>query len=174
MAKPKYSRAAFLAAVLLLLLTGCAKSDTGQESGMAPESGQEEGLSSNTDDDTAGTDDIMRIKVSAENAEVIFELNNSSASKSFYEQLPITVSVENYSTNEKIFSPSEKLDVSDVWEGSCLAGSIAYFSPWNNVAMYYGDAPEYRGLYPMGSAVAGAEKIGELSGSITAAAYTEK
>lgn len=63
--------------------------------------------------------------------------------------------------------------MSNVWGGSCPAGSIACFSPWNNVAMYFGDAPEYDGLYPMQNAVYGVEKIGELAGNITVTAYTE-
>lgn len=75
--------------------------------------------------------------------------------------------------NEKVFEPSQKLDVSNVWEGSCPTGSIAYFSPWNNIAMYYGDAPEYKGLYPMGTAMAGVEQIGELAGRVTITAYPE-
>lgn len=173
MAKRKYRYMAVFFAVVfqLLLFAGCTSSNTGQKISMDSGSRQEESLSSNNSDEK--TEDVMRIKVSSANAEVIFELNNISASKSFYDQLPLTVSVQNYSTNEKIFELSQKLDVSNVREGSCPAGSIAYFSPWNNVAMYYGDAPEYKGLYPMGTAVYGAEKIGELTGSITIMIYTE-
>ena len=175
MAKRKYRYMAVFFAVVfqLLLFTGCTFSNTDQNGSNNLESKQEEGLPSNSSDDTAKAEDVMKIKVSSEHAEVIFELNDSSASKSFYEQLPLTVSVENYGKNEKVFEPSQKLDVSNVWEGSCPTGSIAYFSPWNNIAMYYGDAPEYKGLYPMGTAVDGAGKIGELAGSVTITAYTE-
>lgn len=169
----KYMAVFFVVVFQLLLLTGCTFSNTGQKSDMDSGNRQEESLSSNIGDDTVKVEDVMRIKVSSENAEVIFELNESSASKSFYEQLPLTVSVENYSTNEKIFELPQKLDISNVWEGRCPKGSIAYFSPWNNVAMYYGDAPEYKGLYPMGTAVEGIEKIGELTGNLTITAYTE-
>ncbi|MDE7389802.1 MAG: hypothetical protein K2M82_02530 [Lachnospiraceae bacterium] len=157
----------------LLLFTGCDFSATEQESDIDMGIEQEESISPDSHDDAEKEEIVMKIKVSSENTEVVFELNNSSASKSFYGQLPLTVSVENYGENEKIFELSQKLDVSNVWEESCPAGSIAYFSPWNNIAMYYGDAPEYSGLYPMGKAVVGAEKIGELSGTITVTAYAE-
>ena len=78
----------------------------------------------------------------------------------------LTVVVENYSNNEKIFQPPKKLDCSSVQEGDCPVGSIAYFSPWNNICMYYGNAPRYSGLYVMGKAVKGAGQIGKLSGQI--------
>ncbi len=175
MTKRKYGYLAVLFAVMfqLLFFTGCNFSNTEQKSVINTENKNEESLTSNSRDDTTKSDDVLKIKVSSENAEVIFELNDSSASKSFYSRLPLTVFVENYGKNEKVFELTQTLDISDVWEGSCPTGSIAYFSPWNNVAMYYGDAPEYSGLYPMGTAVDGAEKIGELTGNITVTAYTE-
>ena len=80
--------------------------------------------------------------------------------------MPLTVAVENYSNIEKIFQPPKKLDCSSVQEGDCPVGSIAYFSPWNNICMYYGNAPRYSGLYVMGKAVKGAGQIGKLSGQI--------
>ncbi len=169
MEKRKYRYIVLFFAVVfpLLLFVGCASADVDSESV------RDEIRPSNTLDDTMKTEDIMKIKVSSGNVEVIFELNDSSASRSFYGQLPLIVSVGNYSTNEKVFELPQELDISDVWEGSCPSGSIAYFLPWNNIAMYYGDAPEYKGLYPMGTAVDGAGNIEELTGSITITAYTE-
>ena len=93
-------------------------------------------------------------------------LNDTSVSRSFYAQLPLTVAVENYSNNEKIFQPSKKLDCSNAQEGACPVGSIAYFSPWNNVCMYYGDMSRYSGLYVMGKAVSGTEQIRNIKGKV--------
>ena len=105
----------------------------------------------------------MKMRVASGNIEVIFELNNTSAAKSLYNQLPLTIDVENYGGNEKIFYP-EKLDCSDVIEGDCPAGTPAYFSPWGNVVMYYAPASEYPGLYILGETTKGAGNIGRLSG----------
>ena len=171
--KYRYTAVFFAAVFQLLLLTGCTFSNTDQNGSIDSEIREEEALPSNSNDDTVKAENVMKIKVTSETAEVIFELNDSSASKSFYGQLPLTVTVENYGKNEKVFEPSQKLDVSNVWEGSCPTGSIAYFSPWNNIAMYYGDAPEYKRLYPMGTAMAGVEQIGELAGRVTITAYPE-
>ena len=107
----------------------------------------------------------MRIRVAAGDLEVVFALNSTSAAASLYDQLPLTVEVENYSNNEKIFYP-EKLDCTNVIEGACPVGTLAYFSPWGDVVMYYGAASQYPGLYLLGEAVEGADNIGKLSGRI--------
>ena len=108
----------------------------------------------------------MKIKVVANGKEIVFALNDTSVSRSFYAQLPLSVDVENYSNNEKIFQPPKKLDCSKAQEGACPVGSIAYFSPWNNVCMYYGDMSRYSGLYVMGKAVSGTEQIRNIKGKV--------
>lgn len=163
----------FVFVLQLLLLSGCGFLKAEQKTDVDTETDNKETAGADSQDESMKAGNVMRIKVSSKDVEVIFELNDSSVAKSFYEQLPLTVSVENYGNNEKIFEPSKKLDTGNVWEGSCPTGSIAYFSPWNNIAMYYGDAPEYQGLYPMGNAVDGAENIGELEGDITVTADVE-
>jgi len=44
---------------------------------------------------------------------VTFQLNDSKAAKELYEQLPLSLAVQDYSDNEKIFYPPKALDVSD-------------------------------------------------------------
>ena len=111
-------------------------------------------------------DTNLKIKVVANGKEIVFALNDTSVSRSFYAQLPLTVAVENYSNNEKIFQPPKKLDCSKVQEGACPVGTIAYFSPWNNVCLYYGDMSRYPGLYVMGKAVSGTEQIRNITGKV--------
>ena len=112
-------------------------------------------------------DDKMRIQVSDGSQAIVFELNDTPVAKSLYDQLPITVDVENYSNNEKIFYPPTALSVTGGWEGDCPVGTLAYFSPWKNVVMYYGAASRYSGLYLLGSAIEGKDRIRDLSGKIT-------
>lgn len=109
----------------------------------------------------------MQVKVTDGTNEIIFQLNDSSAARNLYDQLPLTVEVENYGSNEKIFYPPATLDTSDVVEGGGPMGTLAYFSPWGNVVMYYGSFGSYPGLYIMGEAAKGAEHIQSLSGTIT-------
>lgn len=108
----------------------------------------------------------LRISVSDESRTVVFELNGSPASRSLYDELPLTADVENYGGNEKIFYPPKKLDTARGVEGGGGAGDLAYFSPWGNVVMYYGSYGAYPGLYRLGRAVSGAELISSLRGTI--------
>lgn len=109
-----------------------------------------------------------RINVTDGTHSVTFELNETSAAQSLYNMLPMTREVQNYSTNEKIFYPEPDISYSsDCIEGACPAGTLALFSPWGNVVMYYGAASQYSGLYILGNAVEGADQISELTGNIT-------
>lgn len=109
----------------------------------------------------------LKIRVSGNDQVAVFELNDSRAARSLYEQLPLTVQVENYGGNEKIFYPPQKLETEDthLTDGG-EAGGLAYFAPWNDVVMYYGSFGPYSGLYELGAAVSGSEVIEKLSGEI--------
>lgn len=111
--------------------------------------------------------DILRIRVSDHNHMVMFEVNDSMAVRSLYKQMPLTVHVENYGSNEKIFYCPEKLEIGDtpLTKGG-EAGGLAYFAPWGNVVMYYGSFGPYSGLYELGKAVFDSAAIGKLSGEI--------
>lgn len=112
------------------------------------------------------TEGTMQMTVSDGTHEVIFQLNDSNASKSLYAQLPLEIAVENYGGNEKIFYP-QPLDTSNtplLQSGS--VGTLAYFAPWDDVVMYYSECGAYSGLYVLGEAVSGAEYISQLSGTL--------
>lgn len=113
------------------------------------------------------TSDAMKIRVSDGTNTITYELNETSAAKSLYQTLPLEVTVENYSNNEKIFYPPTAVSYgSDCIEGDCPAGTLALFSPWGNVVMFYGAASRYSGLYILGKAIEGAANIRNLTGTI--------
>ena len=162
-----------------VMFAGCASADTktanNNGSASAPQKTEEASgavkkeaaeTKENREKGTAMPATNMKIKVVANGKEIVFALNDTSVSRSFYAQLPLSVDVENYSNNEKIFQPPKKLDCSKAQEGACPVGSIAYFSPWNNVCMYYDDMSRYPGLYVMGKAVSGAEQIRNITGNV--------
>ncbi len=80
----------------------------------------------------------------------IYELNDGTAAASLYEQLPITVEVEDYSTNEKIFYPDQALDTSGAPLAAAGAGTLAYYEPWGDVVFFYGDYSENPSLFEIG------------------------
>ena len=115
----------------------------------------------------AGRETAMKIQMKANGHTIVFELNDSPAAESLYSQLPMTVQVENYSDNEKIFYPPNALEIGDTpLTAGGGEGGLAYFSPWGDVIMYYGDFGSYGGLYDLGRTVTGSEWIQDLSGGI--------
>ena len=101
---------------------------------------------------------------------VVCELNDGTAADSLYEQLPLTIQVEDYSTNEKIFYPPQPLDTSDSPLAQAGAGTLAYYEPWGDVVFFYDDYNENPSLFELGQVISGGELIGEMSGTITISA----
>lgn len=108
----------------------------------------------------------MQISVQANEKTTIFELNNGKAAKDFYDQLPLTIDVENYSNNEKIFTPPQKLDTTNTPMANAKSGTLAYYAPWGDVVMFYASFGSAGGLYELGNAVSGGEHIKNMSGTI--------
>lgn len=114
-----------------------------------------------TDEETA-----MQIQVEANGNTTVFTLNDSQAARELYDQLPLTIEVENYSNNEKIFYPPEELDVSDAPSANGGVGTLAYYAPWGDVVIFYGDFGSAGGLYELGHVVSGSKFIEAMSGTI--------
>jgi hypothetical protein len=109
----------------------------------------------------------MKISVKASGNTTVFELNNSPAARDLYAQLPLSLTVENYSDNEKIFYPAKKLNTTDTppADGG-RAGTLAYYAPWGDVVMFYGGFRSAPGLYELGQVTSGSEYIPQMSGTI--------
>jgi hypothetical protein len=108
----------------------------------------------------------MKINVKANGNTTVFKLNNSRAAKELYAQLPLSITVENYSSNEKIFYPPKKLNTTDTPLSDARAGTLAYYAPRGNVVMFYGSFGSAVGLYELGHAISGSEYIQGMSGTI--------
>jgi hypothetical protein len=108
----------------------------------------------------------MQISVKSNGKITMFELNNSPAARELYTQLPLTVPVEDYSSNEKIFYPPKKLNTTDTPRADARAGTLAYYAPWGDVVMFYESFGSAAGLYELGHAVSGSENIRGMSGAI--------
>lgn len=109
---------------------------------------------------------VMKICVKANGNTTVFELNNSQAAQGLYAQLPLSIKVEDYSNNEKIFYPPGKLDTTDTPKANARAGTLAYYAPWGDVVMFYKEFGSASGLYELGHAISGSEHIQVMSGTI--------
>ena len=81
---------------LVLLMTGCTK--TSDE----PTNESNENATENINTE----DKKMQIEVKGNGKMIVYELNDSQAAKDLYAQLPLSMEVENFSTNEKVFYAS--------------------------------------------------------------------
>lgn len=111
--------------------------------------------------------EARQISVQFGENQIICELNEGTAADSFYEQLPLTIEVEDYSTNEKIFYPPQPLDTGDSPLAQAGTGTLAYYEPWGDVVFFYGDYNENPSLFELGQVISGAEMISEMSETIT-------
>ena len=108
-----------------------------------------------------------QISVTCGDTQVVYALNDSPAAQSLLSQLPLTVEVEDFSTNEKVFYPPQKLDTTDTPLAEGGAGTLAYYAPWGDVVLFYDSFSANGSLYELGEAVSGVENIGQMSGTIT-------
>lgn len=163
---------------LLLSVPGCAVPDSDstdpQQNTAETESESQRATESPSEDADAIKQEVatMRISVKSEEYEIVYELNDSKAARELYAQLPLTTEVEPFSNNEMTFYP-EKLDVADAPFSDGEPGSLSYYAPWGDVVMFYAPCAPNNSLYELGKAVAGAEHIENLSGTITVSAAEE-
>ena len=149
-----------LALIAVLVFAGQAMAD-GQSVGRS-------GAAQFAKDESNASEDqgAMKVRVTANSKTTVFELNNSQAAKDLYAQLPLSIKVENYSDNEKIFYPPKKLNTSDAPQADARAGTLAYYAPWGDVVMFYENFGSARGLYELGHALSGSEHINGMTGTI--------
>lgn len=108
----------------------------------------------------------MKISVESNGKTIVFELNDSDASKEFLNQLPLKIKVEDYASMEKIFYPPNKLSTSNTPLANAKKGILAYYAPWGDVVMFYKDFGSAGGLYELGFVTSGIDDIKTLSGTI--------
>ena len=150
-------------------------SDTGTSSAVLEQSESSESLEVSSVDEVSSDIDIAeepentfrQISVQFGENTVVYELNDGTAADSLYEQLPLTIEVEDYSTNEKIFYPPQPLDTDNSPLAQSGAGTLAYYEPWGDIVFFYGDYNENPSLFELGQAVSGGDLVSGMSGTIT-------
>ncbi|TMV78763.1 hypothetical protein FGG78_26350 [Thioclava sp. BHET1] len=70
--------------------------------------------------------------------------------------LPMTLDLRDFHGVEKIADLSQRLTIAGApGHHAPAAGDIAYYAPWGNLALFYGDAGMAAGLVPLGRFNAG-------------------
>lgn len=109
------------------------------------------------------------IEVRSGETVVTYALEDNAAADALLAQLPLTIEIEDYSTNEKIFYPPQALETTGAPAASGGAGVLAYYAPWGDVVLFYDGFSENASLFALGRAVSGAESIRDLTGTVTVA-----
>ncbi len=109
------------------------------------------------------------IEVRSGETAITYALEDNAAADALLAQLPLTIEIEDYSTNEKIFYPPQALETAGAPAASGGAGVLAYYEPWGDVVLFYDDFSENASLFALGRAVSGAESIRDLTGTVTVA-----
>lgn len=167
------------AAALLLSLSLAACSQKAPESlPEAPVSSKIESAatesSSSLEETPPTVPEKLLVQIQTANGDaILFQLNDSTAASSLYQQLPLTVDIEDYADSEKIFYPPERLDISNTPLAKGPAGTLAYYEPWGDVAFFYADCNGASGLYELGEAMSGTDLLPTLSGEIRITAVEE-
>ncbi|WHY95392.1 cyclophilin-like fold protein [Peribacillus simplex] len=111
----------------------------------------------------------IRIKLSFNKEEVLVRMYDNPASRDFLDQLPLTVTFEDYVGKEKISILQKKLAADNIQsENQPKKGDFAYFSPWGNLAIFYkGIEDATNDLVILGQIESGKEKFENIQSDFT-------
>ena len=102
----------------------------------------------------------MKIRLTTNGKAITATLIDNPTARDFLSLLPMTVTLEDYASTEKISYLPRKLSSAGARAGSDpSAGDIAYYAPWGNLAIFYKDFGYARGLVPLGRIDSGIEAL---------------
>jgi hypothetical protein len=94
----------------------------------------------------------MKIRITIEGTSITATLADNATSRDFLSLLPLTLTLEDYASTEKISDLPRRLST----EGAPAAmdphtGDITYYAPWGNLAIFYKDGHLSDGLVKLGT-----------------------
>jgi hypothetical protein len=102
----------------------------------------------------------MRIRMSIEGTPLTATLDDNVASRDFLSLLPLALTLTDYAATEKISDLPRRLSTEGTPPGSEPAvGTLAYYAPWGNLALFYRDAGYASGLIRLGTITSGMDVL---------------
>jgi len=93
----------------------------------------------------------MKIRLTVDGHSMTATLIDSPTSRDFINLLPLTLTLEDYASTEKIAYLPRKLSEEGAPAGVDPAvGDITYYVPWGNLALFYRDFGYAKGLIKLG------------------------
>jgi hypothetical protein len=100
----------------------------------------------------------VKINIRIEDRVIPATLNSSKAAQDFASLLPLSLTLEDYASTEKISDLPKRLSTDGAPHGfDPSVGDIAYYAPWGNLAIFYRDFEYSRGLVSLGKLASGAD-----------------
>jgi len=102
----------------------------------------------------------VKIRMTVEGRPVMATLEDTEVARDFGSLLPLTETLEDYASTEKIAYLPRKLATAGAPAGyDPDVGDIAYYAPWGNLAVFYRDFGYSAGLVKLGRIDAGVEAL---------------
>src|SRR3954453_13589391 len=102
----------------------------------------------------------MKIRMKIESKIITATLLGTATTRDFVSLLPLPLDFQVYAATEKIIDLPRRLSTEGAPPGSDPAvGDIAYYSPWGNLALFYGDSGYASGLVKLGKLDSGIEAL---------------
>ena len=94
---------------------------------------------------------MIRIECTFDKHRFTASLDDNPSVRDLLSMLPLELTIEDYSTNEKIARLPRKLSEEGSGPfGSEARGDLCYYAPWGNLAFFYGDYRYSPGLIRLG------------------------
>jgi hypothetical protein len=108
----------------------------------------------------------VTINIKVKDRVVSGTLNGSKAAQDFASLLPLSLTLNDYASTEKISDLPKRLSTEGAPPGfDPSAGDIAYYAPWGNLAIFYRDFRYSSGLVALGKLDSGVDMF-TASGSM--------
>lgn len=93
----------------------------------------------------------MKVSLTVNGRSMTATLIDSPTTRDFVALLPLTLTLEDYASTEKIAYLPRKLSTQGAPAGvTPSAGDITYYAPWGNLAIFYKDFGHSAGLIKLG------------------------
>jgi len=108
----------------------------------------------------------MKITIDVEGRTITATLDDSPAARDFASLLPLTLTLDDYNSTEKIGYLPRRLSIEGAPAGiDPSPGDLTYYAPWGNLAIFYRDFGYSSGLVKLGAIVSSGEAL-DVPGSV--------
>lgn len=93
----------------------------------------------------------MKIRLTVDGETATASLYDNATARDFASLLPLTLTMEDYDTIERVSSLPRKLSTQGAPEGMApVAGELTHYAPWANLALFIKPRSYSRSLLPLG------------------------